>query len=53
MLQIPGFDGICEDVVEANNVKVEYPDTLALYLIGTSIGVKKAWESRNFQAAKE
>ena len=53
MLSINGLNGISEDTVEADDVKIDYPYTLALYLIGTSIGVKKAWESRNFSVAKE
>ena len=47
MLRITGLNGISEDVVEADDVKFDYPDTLALYLLGTSIGVKKAREYRN------
>ena len=47
MLQITGLNGISEDVVEADDVKFDYPDTLAFYLLGTSIGVKKAREYRN------
>ena len=42
MLWITGLDGIVKDTVEANNVRIDYPDTLDLYLIRTSIGVKKA-----------
>ena len=39
-MRITGLDGLVEDTVEAYNVKIEYPDTLDLYLIGTNIGVK-------------
>ena len=53
MLQITGLNGLSEDMVEADDVKIDYPDTISLYLIGNSIGVKKAQESRNFRAAKE
>ena len=53
MLQITGLNEICEDGVEADDVKIDYPDTISLYLIGNSIGVKKAQESRNFRATKE
>ena len=46
MLLLTGLNGIGEYTVEADNAKIEYPYTLALYLIGTSIGVKKSWNSR-------
>ena len=52
MLQITGLDGIGEDTVEADDMKIYYPDTLTLYLIGTSMGVKKARESCNLRVAK-
>ena len=41
------MDGTVEDTVYANDVKIDYPDTLDLY------GVNKARESRNFVVAKE
>ena len=53
MLRITGLNGLYEDKIKADNVKIYYPDTLALYLIGNSIEVKKARESRNFRLAKE
>ena len=53
MLQINGLDGLGEYTVEADDVNINYSDTLALYLIGTSVGVKKAWEYRNFRVDKE
>ena len=53
MLWINGLDGLGEDTVEDDDVKIYYPDTLNLYLIGTSIGVNKSRESRNFMVAKE
>ena len=53
MLRITGFNGLGKDTLEADDVKIEYPDTLALYLIGSSIGVNKDRESRNFRVAKE
>ena len=52
MLRITGLDGPVGYMVEANNVNIDYPDTLALYLLSTSIGVKKSQESRNFRVAK-
>ena len=51
MLQITGLDGIGEDVIKAEDVKVDYSDALALFLIVTSVGVKKSRENRNFRAA--
>ena len=52
MLRIAGLNGLDEDTIEAEDVKINYPDTFALYLKGTSIGVKKARESCNFRVAK-
>ena len=40
MLWITGLNGLGEDVIKAEYVKVDYPDALAFYLKGTSIGVK-------------
>ena len=40
MLRITGLNGLGEDLIKAEYVKVDYPDALALYLKGTSIGVK-------------
>ena len=42
MLWINGLNRISEDAVDANDDKIDYPDTVSLYLLGTSIGVKKA-----------
>ena len=53
MLRITGFNGLGEDTVEADDVNIDYPDTLALYLIGTIIGAKKSLNSLNFRVAKE
>ena len=52
MLRINGLDGIVEDTVKADDVKIYYPDTLTIYLIGTSIRVKKSRESCNFRVDK-
>ena len=52
MLRIAGFYGLGEETVKAENVKIDYPDTLDLYLIDTSIGVNKAQECRIFRVAK-
>ena len=40
MIRITGLNGLGEDAVEAEDVKVDYSDKLALYLIDTSIGLK-------------
>ena len=53
MLRITGFNGLDEYTVETDDVNIDYPYTLAIYMIGTSIGVKKAQNSRNFEVAKE
>ena len=53
MLQTTGLNGLSKDVVEVDNMKIDYPDTLALYRLRTSIGLKKYRESCNFRAAKE
>ena len=53
MLRITGLDGLGEGTVESENVNIDYPDTLALYIIGTSTGVKKSRESHNFRVTKE
>ena len=50
---ITELDVLCEDTVEDVDVKSDFPDILALYLIGTSLGMHKAQESRNFRVAKE
>ena len=42
MLRITGLNGLGEDLIKAEYVKVYYPDALALYLKGTSIGVKNS-----------
>ena len=52
MLWITRLNGIGEDIIKSEYVKVDYPDAIALYFIGTSIGVKKYREKRNFRAAK-
>ena len=40
MLRITGLNGLGEDVINTEYVKFDYPDIFALFLIGTSIGVK-------------
>ena len=48
MLRITGLNGLGEDLIKAEYVKVYYPDTLALYLIGMSIGVKNTGRTATF-----
>ena len=52
MLRITGLNGISEDVVEADDVKIDCQDKLAIYLLGNRIGVKKSQESRYSRVAK-
>ena len=48
MLRITGLNGLGEDVIMAEYVKVDYPYALALYLIGTSMGVKNTGRTATF-----
>ena len=48
MFRITGFNGLGEDVVKADDVKVDYTNALYLYLIGTSIGVKNPGSPETF-----
>ena len=52
MLQITGLNRLGEDAAEADDVNIDYPETLSLNLLGNSIGAKKARVSHNFGAAK-
>ena len=52
MLRITWIHVIGKYTVEAEDVKIDCPEKLAIYLIGTSIGVKKDRNSRNFEVAK-
>ena len=52
VLRITGLHGLVEDTVEADDVRIDHPYTLVIYLIGTSIGVKKSQNYRNFEVAK-
>ena len=38
--------------MEAEDIRVDYPDDLALFILKLIIGLKKAREKRNFCAAK-
>ena len=39
MLRITRLYGLIEEPVEAEDVKIDYPDTLELHLLGTCIGI--------------
>ena len=53
MLRINGLNRLCEYVIKDEYFKVDYPYALDIYLIGTSIGMKKSRENRIFRADKE
>ena len=42
MLWITGLTGLSEDAVEADDLNIDYPDILALYLLGTITGANKS-----------
>ena len=48
MLRITGLNGLGEDLVKAEYVRVDYLYALDLYLIGTSIGVKNTGRTATF-----
>ena len=48
MLRITGLYGLGEELAEVDDVKTEYPETLALYLLDTCIGVKQYRKPRFF-----
>ena len=48
MLWITRLNGLGEDIIKSEYVKVDYPDALALYLIGKSIGVKNTRRTATF-----
>ena len=52
MLQMTGLNRLSEDLVEAEDVKVDYPDTLALLIIGMIIGVKNPGRTATFGRLK-
>ena len=49
MLWMTGLNGLGEEVIKAEYVKVDYPDALDLYLIGTIIGVKNTGRTATFR----
>ena len=52
MLRITGLNRLGEHVMKAEDVKVDYPYTLALLLIGMIIGVKKPGRTATFGRLK-
>ena len=40
MVKVTGLYGLGDEVVEADDVNIDYPDTLALYLMGSCIGAE-------------
>ena len=51
-LLINGLLGLIEDLMEAEDMRLDYPDNLDLFLLKSRIGLNKAREKRNIQAAK-
>ena len=39
MVKVTEFHGIGDEVVEADDVNISYPETLVLYIMGSCIGV--------------
>ena len=39
MVKVTGLHGPGDEEVESDDVNIDYPDTLALYILGTCIGV--------------
>ena len=52
MLRITGLNRLGEYVIKAEDVKVDYPDTLAILLIGTIIGEKRPGRTASFGRLK-
>ena len=50
MMKVSGLHGLRYEAFESDDVKIDYPDTLAIYLLGTCIGVKS---SRNLRYPRE
>ena len=48
-----GLYGLGDEAVEADDVEIDYPDTLSLYVLGTLIGVKQSRKHRFSVEAKE
>lgn len=40
---------ICDGTVEAKDVKVDYQDTLELYIMRNIIGMKSSWNTRYYR----
>ena len=46
MVKVTGLHGLGDHNFEAEYVNIDYPETLALYIIGSSIGVKSSRKLR-------
>ena len=46
MVKFTGLYGIVHDSIKPEYIHIEYPDTLVLYIIRSSIGVKSSWKPR-------
>ena len=46
MMKVSWLHELGDETVEAEDVKIYYPDTLALYLMGSCIGVKSSCKPR-------
>ena len=53
MVKVTGVYVLGDESVESDYMNIDYVDTLALYLLGTCIGVKKSRKTRFFVEAKE
>ena len=52
MVKVTGLYELGDEAVEADDVKIDYLDTLAIYLLRTCIGVKQSQKTRFFVEAK-
>ena len=46
MAKVSGLHRLCDETVEAEDVNIDYPDTLALYLMGSCIGAEYSRKTR-------
>ena len=53
MVKVTGLHGLGKEEVENEYVNIEYPDTLALYFMGSCIEVKSSHKSCFYVQAKE
>ena len=52
MLWITRLDGLGEDTMKDEDMKVDYPDKLSIFLLGTSTGVKNPGRTATFGRLK-